>query len=265
MNRFDDFERDCRSIREQTPLILNITNYVAMDLIANSLLAVGASPLMSSEPREMEDLVRLCRAVVINTGCIETGQLEAMNLAAATARTLGRPLVLDPAGAGASGFRTQAALELVAGFRPAIIRANASEVMALAGLNARSRGVDSAYASDFALNAAKELSRKYGLVVSLSGEIDYVTDGDEVVCLTNGSPLMPSVTAMGCTASALTGAFAAVDGDMMSAAVNAMALMGVAGEMAAAVSRGTGSLRTNFVDVLSNFDPLEVHEKIRTL
>lgn len=264
MSRFDNFERDCCSIREQAPLVLNITNYVAMDFIANSLLAAGASPLMSSEPREMDELVRLSSAVVINIGCIETGQFEAMKVAANAAGASGSLWVLDPAGVGASSFRTQAAIELVKEFHPAVIRANASEIMALAGFVGESKGVDSTCSSEYALDSAKKLAREYGLVVSLSGEIDYITDGEEVVRLANGSPLMPSVTAMGCVASALTGAFVAVDSDIMSSAANAMALMGVAGEMAAAVSAGTGALRTNFIDVLSTFNPVTIRQRIKT-
>ncbi len=260
---FDNFERDCLLLREWGPLVLNITNYVAMDFIANSLLAAGASPIMSSELREMEDLVRLSQSVVINIGCIETGQLEAMNKAAAAACSLGRPWVLDPAGAGASSFRTQSALSLVREYHPGVIRANASEILALAGLASKSKGVDSAYSSCSALDAATQLAQEYGLVVSLSGEVDYITDGREVVSLSNGSPLMPYVTAMGCVASALTGAFAAVDTDMMSSAANAMALMGVAGERAAAECMGTGSLRVAFVDILSTFDPAGFYKRIR--
>lgn len=295
MTRFDSFAEDCFSIREQAPLVLNITNYVAMDLIANSLLAIGASPLMSSEPLEIAELVALSRAVVINIGCIESGQLEAMKIAASTAHALGRPWILDPAGVGASKFRKESTMNLIHSFHPDIIRGNASEIMTLAGMNVLSKGVDSVCASGDAVEAAKSLALELGLVVSISGEVDYITDGTDVNTVANGTGLMPYVTAMGCTASALTGAFAAVDGNMLSAASNAMALMGVAGEAAAAGrcgagsagaffknacspgalpiageaaaagSLGTGTLRLRFVDFLSTFNPEDVQKQIRTL
>ena len=255
------FVQDCRSIRERSPLILNITNYVAMNFTANALLAIGASPLMSSESGEMDELVELCSALVINIGCLEKAQIEAMQTAAAAAERLGRPWVLDPAGAGASRLRTQTALELAAR-RPAVIRGNAAEILCLAGASVASRGVDSAVAGEMAVEAGRELAQRYGTVVSISGPRDYITDGAEVVCVGNGSPLMPRVTAMGCAASAVTGAFAAVEADKLQAAAGAMALMGVAGGLAASAAAGTGSLATGFIDILSTLQPEEAEKLI---
>lgn len=255
------FIQDCVSISEQSPLVLNITNYVAMNFTANALLAIGASPLMSSEPDEMDELVELCSALVMNIGCIGKTQIEAMRAAAAAAERLGRPWVLDPAGAGASRLRTRTALELAA-MGPAVIRGNAAEILCLAGASVASRGVDSTVAGELAVEAGKALASRLGTVVSISGPRDYITDGKSVVSIGNGSPMMPRVTAMGCAASAITGAFAAVDADRLQAAAGAMALMGVAGEQAASAAAGTGSLATGFIDILSTLRPEEASKLI---
>ena len=263
MSHLGKFAEDCRLIRATAPLIHNITNYVAMGFSANALLAVGASPLMSSEPDEMEDISAISSALVINIGCLEQGQMKAMGIAAEAAMKSRKPWVLDPVGAGASRLRTETAAELLHRFRPSVVRGNASEILALCGIPARSRGVDSAEESKDAVRHAMELARKCGTVVSVSGPVDYITDGQEVNSVCNGSPLMPSVTAMGCTASALTAAFLAVDADTLEAASCAMALMGVAGEKAAAESDGPGSLTVKFIDTLYNLNPEEAYGMIR--
>lgn len=263
MSEITNFTRDCLLVRKQSPLVHNITNYVAMSLSANALLAIGASPLMSAEPLEMEQIVAVSSSLVINIGCLESVSIKAMELAASCASRLGRPWVLDPVGAGASSLRTDTALGLVERHHPCVIRANASEVLALAGISAVSHGVDSAADSRDALDAARQLAKRWGTVVSMSGEVDYITDGTSVISIANGSPMLPRVTAMGCTASALTGAFVAVDGDVLQAAASAMALAGVAGEMAAARSRGTGSLQVEYLDILSTFNPEEIEKQIR--
>ena len=243
------FEKDCRAVRERSPLILNITNHVAMNFTANALLAIGASPLMSSEQEEMVELTIMCSALVVNIGTLEKAQLEAQKTAAKTAIMLGRPWVLDPAGVGASRFRSAAVRELIA-LHPSVIRGNASEILFLAGGEARSRGVDSTEDSARAVEAGKRLARDSGAVVSISGPTDYITDGEEVVSIEGGSPLMPQVTAMGCAATAITGAFLAVDEDPLRAAAGAMSLMSAAGGDAALASEGPGTFAARFIDSL---------------
>lgn len=250
------FTGDCLAVRKESPLVLNITNYVAMNISANALLAIGASPIMSFCVEEIEELVNLCSALVVNIGCLDRVQIEAMHRAAGAASAAGKPWLLDPVGAGASRLRTGTGLSLAGDHAPSVIRGNASEIMALAGMDIKSRGVDSSCGSDRAVEAAQILAERYGTVVSVSGPVDYVTDGTVVESVSNGSPLMPHVTAMGCTASALTAAFLAVDGDGLTASVNAMLMMGLAGESAASHSRGTGTFAAAFIDELSNFDPV---------
>ncbi len=254
---------DCMRIREQSPLIHNITNYVAMSLSANALLAIGASPLMSSEPEEMQDIVSKAEAMTVNIGCLEGRQLEAMRLAAEAAYIQGKPWVLDPAGVGVSTLRLNSCNELIRRFHPGVIRGNASEIMTLAGIQATSRGVDASEESRAALAPAVKLSRESGAVVSVSGPVDYITDGSRIIAIQNGSPLMPQVTAMGCTASAITAAFLAVEKDCLTAAAGAMALMGVTGGKAAAECAGPGSFAVRFIDMLASISPETVAKELR--
>jgi len=257
-SRVDSFVRDCLEIRKQSPVVHNITNYVAMNFSANALLAVGASPLMSFCEEEMDELVSICGALVINIGCLDKEQIRAMRIAAEAAAKYGKPWVLDPVGVGASKLRMDVCRELAYGCRPSVIRGNASEIAALAGMcTASSRGVDSSMDSSDAVAAAISLASATGSIVSMSGPTDYITDGKNVEKLTYGDPVMPRVTATGCTASSLTGAFLAIDEDHFSAALNAMMLMGLAGQKAASLSDGgTGTFAVLFMDALSRFDPV---------
>ena len=254
----DLFRRDILSVRERVPLVLNLTNFVAMTPSANALLAIGASPVISSCVEEMPELVRESDAVVINIGCLDRFQVEAMRLAASVASAADIPWVLDPVGAGATRLRTDVSLELARSFYPAVIRGNASEIMALAGDGTGTRGVDSRHNSVDAVMAARSLANQMKTVVSVSGEVDYITDGERIEMVSNGNPLMSRVTAMGCIATALTAAVTAVDRDYMTAATNAMALMGTVGEVASEGCRGTGSFFVNFMDCLSSATPSQL-------
>ena len=168
------------------------------------------------------------------------------------ANELGHPVILDPVGAGATSQRTEAALRIIEQCSPTIIRGNASEIMALVDVGIKSKGVDSSASSDDALESAKRLAAATGAVVVISGETDYITNGTDVYTVEGGSPIMTSVTGMGCTATAVVGACAAVVADPMVAATAAMALMSLAGERAAEYSRGSGSMQINFLDELYN-------------
>lgn len=264
------FTEDCLLIREKSPLIHNITNYVAMTPTANALLAIGASPIMSFCPEEILDLVEDSSAVLINLGCLDKQLVQAAKIAAAAALQAGKPWVLDPVGVGASVLRNKVASDLVLNYHPTIIRGNASEIIALAeefGLVRENsngiHGVDSARPSQDALNSGKALARKTEAVISISGETDYIIDKEIMSTIANGDGIMPKVTAMGCTASAITAAFAAVDDSPFSAALNAMAMMGVCGELAAESCPGTGSFQTRFLDMLSSMEAGEIAVKVR--
>lgn len=250
----EQFKADCANVRAKSPLTHCITNYVAMEINANALLAIGASPLMSFAPEEMDEIVKISSALVINIGCLDRHEIEGMKAAAAAAVKYAKPWVLDPVGAGASALRTETALELIRDYHPTVIRGNASEIMVLAGATIVSKGVDSTNASSDAVEGAKALAKNTGAVVSISGAVDYITDGERVETIANGDSIMSRVTAMGCTATAVTGAFVAVSRTPLEGALHAMAVMGVAGEKAAAKAKGTGSMGVEFLDELSNFD-----------
>lgn len=238
-----------------SPLVLNVTNSVAVNFAANALLAIGASPVMSSAPEEMEDLTAACGALCINIGTLDKAQVEAMCIAAAAACRLGKPWVLDPVGVGASRFRLETARMLVEEYQPDVIRGNPSEIITLAGGKPEGRGVDSECVSETALEFAKSLSISTGSVVSVSGAVDFIVDGDEVESVAYGHPMMAKVTAMGCVASSVTAAMLAVDKDSYSAAITAMKLMGFAGQRAAAISSGPGTLMSAFLDELYRISP----------
>lgn len=258
-----DFIGNCLKIKQLHPIVHNITNFVAMNFSANALAAVGASPLMSAEKEEMEEIVSSADALVVNIGTIDSHQAEAMEIAVHSACRLGKPWVLDPAGVGLSRLRTRTAMHLVSDFHPTIIRANASEILCLSGCTAKRHGLDSAVSCSEALEEAKEMSRSCSSVVVLSGEIDYITDGQTVVQIHGGSPIMKQVTAMGCTASALCAAFAAVCSDALEAASCAMAAMAAAGKHAAAKCGGPGTFAACFLDCLAGIDPSECSKTIR--
>lgn len=269
MTLSETLSEDCLRIRQQQPLIHNITNYVAMGISANALLAIGASPLMSSEPAEMEEISAISNALVINLGCLERTQIDAMYKATEAAAASGKPWILDPVGVGISRLRTETALDLISAYAPNVIRGNASEILFLAdarldnGSPAVPHGADAADESLAAVGPAVELACETGAVISISGPTDYITDGRTVVSIANGSPLMPRVTAMGCTATAVTAAFLAVDDNNLNAAAAAMAVMGTAGEIAARRSAGPGSFAVNFLDTLAGLDAGTASEILR--
>jgi len=238
------------AVRAQAPVVHNITNFVVMNNTANALLALGASPVMAHAEEEVVDMVAIASALVLNIGTLSPAWVKAMVKAAEAAAKKGTPIVVDPVGAGATPYRTATVLELLAAARPAIIRGNASEIMAVSGADSRTRGVDSAAASQDALQAARSLYASLGSVICISGATDYIVGEGPAYTVANGHPLMTRVTGLGCTATALCGAFAAVTADPALAAAQAMAVMGVAGEMAAARSQGPGTLQLHFLDCL---------------
>ena len=243
------------AVRTKSPLVHSITNYVVMNNSANALLSIGASPVMAHWKDEMEEMTAIAGALVINIGTLDTEWIEGMKAAGLAASRRGTPIVLDPVGAGATSQRTNAAWEIINLCHPTIIRGNGSEIMALVDANVKSKGGDSSASSDDALSAAKKLAAETGAVVVISGETDYITNGTDVFTVEGGNPIMTSVTGMGCTATALVGAFAAVEADTMVAATAAMAVMSLAGERAAVNARGNGSMQMHFLDELYNLTP----------
>ncbi|MDR2084585.1 MAG: hydroxyethylthiazole kinase [Bacteroidales bacterium] len=250
-------------LRKSSPLVHNITNYVVMNNTANALLAIGASPIMAHATNEMEDMVAIVSALVINIGTLNDEWVNGMLIAGKAAKLKNIPIILDPVGAGATPYRTDVCLKIIKECQPDILRGNASEVMALNNSNIKTKGVDSSVNSDCAIEAAKSLANEYNMIVSISGETDYITNGNEIIEVTNGTEMMTKVTGLGCSASALTGAFAAINRDYLQAAANAMAIMGIAGEIALSKSRGPGSLQMNFIDELYLLSEKEINQYLK--
>jgi hydroxyethylthiazole kinase len=254
---------DVLAIREQAPLVHNITNYVVMNTTANALLSIGASPVMAHAQEEVADMVGIAKALVVNIGTLSEKWIVAMQKAMIQAGNSGVPIVLDPVGAGATSYRTKTALQLLSAAPVAVIRGNASEIGALTQDIVTTKGVDSLSGPESALNAAKELCRKYGSVVCITGETDIIVSPDQTARIMNGHPMMPRVTGLGCTASALCGAFLAVNASAFAAAVHAMAVMGIAGEMAAAQANGPGSLQLHFLDILYSLTEADLQARMK--
>jgi hydroxyethylthiazole kinase len=261
--RADSIWADIGRIRAEAPVVHNITNYVVMNTTANALLALGASPVMAHAEEEVEEMTAIARSLVINIGTLSKPWIAAMFQAGEAARRLARPIVLDPVGAGATAFRTDTARRLLAELSPAIVRGNASEIRALAYDERSTRGVDSARESEDAAQAADALCARYGCVVATSGAVDLISSGGMTSRIFNGHPMMPKVTGMGCTASALAGAFAAVNPSARDAAVNAMAVMGIAGELAAEHSPGPGTFLPRFIDALYLLKESDIRERLK--
>lgn len=245
--------RTLERVRAASPLVHNITNYVVMNNSANALLALGASPAMVHALEEVEEFTSISSALVVNIGTLSPLWVSAMQRAAVRAGERGIPWVLDPVGAGATAYRTDTARALLA-LRPTVLRGNASEILAVAGDVGGTKGVDSTAGSDAALDAATVLAQRHGTTVVITGAEDIATDGARVVRCGNGHPLMPRVTGLGCSLSAVTGACLAVEPDALHAAASALAIFGVAGELAAAQAAGPGSLQVALLDALYTLD-----------
>ncbi|KAJ4840345.1 hypothetical protein Tsubulata_029268 [Turnera subulata] len=252
------------TLRDQSPLVQCITNFVSMDLMANTLLAAGASPAMIHSAEEIPEFTPHARALCINVGTISHDWLPAMKLAADVANKAGRPWVLDPVAAGASGFRLKACLELV-GKKPTVIRGNGSEIIALSMASVGcSKGIDSSHESVDALEAAKSLALATGAVVSVSGAVDIVTDGHRVVGGHNGVAMMQKITATGCSVTALIAAFVAIDpSHPLEATASAFSIFGIAGEMGLELAKGPASLRTHLIDSLHGLDQATVLSRVK--
>ncbi|MGI9509818.1 MAG: hydroxyethylthiazole kinase [Geminicoccaceae bacterium] len=252
-----------QAIRREAPLVQNITNLVSMEVVANGLLALDASPAMVHAIEEVADFAAIADSLVVNIGTLSAAWVPSMMKAAGLMAERGKPWVLDPVGVGATAHRTSVARDL-AKLKPSVIRANASEVLALAGAALEpTKGVDSSHDSEQAIDAACLLARERKAVVAVTGAVDHVTDGKRIVHVENGHPMMTRVTALGCTSSALTAAFLVVEPDPLLAAAEALAVFGLAAEHAAAKAEGPGSLRWRLIDELAGLDEATLQQGIR--
>ena len=251
-----DLWDDVIEVRSRAPLVHSITNFVVMNFNANVLLALGASPIMAHAHEEVEEMIGIAQALVLNIGTLEPVWIDSMILAKKRATEKGIPIILDPVGAGATSYRDESIVKLLAKKPPQIVRGNASEIMSVAGQPVDSKGADSTALSADAIEAAFKLARHIQGVVCVSGETDHIVNAQgKHVSLSNGHPLMTKVTGVGCSATAMIGAFAAIQPDQFRATAACMAYLGVAGEIAARQtlekSAGSGTFQIELLDAIN--------------
>jgi len=245
-----------KKVREKKPLVHNITNYVVMNYTANALLACGASPVMAHATEEVEEMVSLAGALVLNIGTLTPQWVEAMLRAGRKANALKVPIVLDPVGSGATLLRTDSAKRLTRELSIQVVRGNASEVLSLAKKDARTKGVDSIHSVEEAQEAAIALAGDLKTTLAITGRVDLITDGKRICKVHNGHEMMGRVTGTGCTATVMIGAFLAVDPDPVEATTTALAYFGLAGEKAATQTENPGSYQIALLDAL-----FSIHEE----
>jgi hydroxyethylthiazole kinase len=252
--------RSILSVRNNSPLVHNVTNYVVMNNTANALLAIGASPIMSHGHRELEEMVSISDALVINIGTLDEYWFKSMSISAKKASEVKKPWILDPVGVGSTAYRTNAIAELIQ-YKPSVIRGNATEIIALAGADVQTKGVDSVHSSVNAIEAGAILHRKTGSVICISGEVDIIQNANKRAFIRNGHPMMRKVTGLGCTASAMIGAFMGSEPDnIFHSTIAAMSLLAIAGEIAQRYSPGPSSLQMHLLDKLYSITEPEFYQ-----
>jgi hydroxyethylthiazole kinase len=245
-----------RTLRERKALVHQITNYVVMNETANATLALGALPVMAHAREEVEEMVALAGALVLNIGTLSPPWVEAMLAAGKAANASAIPVVLDPVGAGATSYRTDTARRILDEVEIAVLRGNQGEVATLVGVGAEVRGVESIATAGEPGELARAAARSLGVVASVTGPVDHVSDGDDLLAIANGHELLASVTGTGCMSSAITGCFLAVKRhEPLAAAAEALAAFGVAAEDAAQGANGPGSFHVGLYDALAALDP----------
>jgi hydroxyethylthiazole kinase len=253
-----------RELRERKPLVHQITNYVVMNETANATLALGALPVMAHAREEVEEMVGLASALVLNIGTLSSHWVDAMLLAGRAANGRGVPIALDPVGAGATRYRTETAKRLLDELDVAVLRGNAGEVATLVGVEAEVRGVESIGGAGDTAELARQAAVSLGVVAAVTGPVDYVSDGEQIVGIANGHKLLATVSGTGCMATAITGCFLAVKPETpLEAAAEALVAFGAAGEDAAETARGPGTFHANLYDALAALDPGSLDSRAR--
>ena len=246
------------TIRERKPIIHQITNYVTVQDCANVVLALGGSPIMADAQEELGEIVRLSNALVINIGTLNERTLASMHTASRFAQEGGIPIILDPVGAGASSYRTEAVQSLISSVVPTVIRGNLSEIRSVARMDSHTLGVDAAHSDgaedmEQSREIAINLARKLGCIIAITGKTDIVSDGTSLATIENGHPLLTHITGTGCMSTAMVGTCCAVTEDYFSATVTALLCMGISGELAS-IHSGLGSFHTALFDSISTLD-----------
>lgn len=267
-----EFTGALTAVRQRKPLVQCITNVVTVNDCANIILAVGGSPTMASHPLEVVEAVHQVQALVCNLGAID--KVDTMILAGQEANRLGKPVVLDPVGAGGTQLRRNAVKRLLNAVHFTVIRGNASEIRYLAGYPTTGSGVDVSHLDeiqeetlDATVAMAEQLARKLGTVIAISGKLDVVSDGTETCVLRNGCATMARITGSGCMLTSLIGAFCGAYAEPLLATCSAVAAMGISGEIAEEkrLRHGTGNatFRNDLIDAVYNLTEEQITQGVR--
>ena len=254
-----------KNLEEKQPLIHNITNYVTVNDVANILLASNAKPIMSDEPKDVEDITSICAALNINIGTLNERSIEAMFLAGEKAKSLGHIVLLDPVGAGASKLRTDVARDIIKRIKPDIIRGNISEIKAIAAGRGTTKGVeaDEADMGGETVKYAKNLAKELDCIIAITGPIDFIANSEKCYVIKNGDEIMSVITGAGCQLSALMTAFAAANTEeLLEGCAASVCTMGLAGEKAKermSELDGNSSYRNYLIDAIYNMDKEQIN------
>ncbi|MBO1513726.1 hydroxyethylthiazole kinase [Metabacillus bambusae] len=258
----EQIESTLEKVRQQNPLVHNITNVVVTNFTANGLLALGASPVMAYAREEVADMAKIAGALVLNIGTLTQAEIEAMLIAGKSANEHGVPIIFDPVGAGATPFRTKTARRIVEELSISILRGNAAEIANVIGEEWTIKGVDAGEGTGNTIELAQTAARKLNITVIITGKDDVVTDGQNTYIVHNGHSILTKVTGTGCLLSSVIGAFAAVEKDLLHATVAALTTYGVAAEIAAnqIEEAGPGSFQIEFLNQLSKVSSEDIRE-----
>ncbi|MGH4137312.1 hydroxyethylthiazole kinase [Clostridium sp.] len=260
------------NVKEKSPLVHHITNYVTVNDCANITLAIGGSPVMAEDINEVCDMVSLSSALVINIGTLNSTSIQSMLEAGKTANKLNIPIILDPVGAGATIYRTDTAKRIIDEVKLSVIRGNLSEIKTLYGIEAKTKGVDSCDSVSVEGNEftqekemARALAIKFNTVVAITGVVDIITDGENLYTTSNGHKIMAKVTGTGCMCTSLIGCYLGVGDNNLLAALSGVVSMGIAGEIAYEgldkKHDGTGTLKVKILDAIYNLSENEIMKR----
>lgn len=252
------------AVKEKSPLVHHITNYVTVNDCANIVLAIGGSPVMADDIKEVEEMVSFASALVINIGTLNERTIEAMIKAGLKANELNIPVILDPVGVGATKLRNETVKRLIDNIKFAVIRGNMSEIKITAGIEVEIKGVDSKASDVGAVEVAQNLAKKLNTIVAITGARDVITDGERVCLVDNGHKILSMVTGTGCMTTALIGAFAGVTKDYLVAATAGIMSMGIVGEKAhgsLGENDGIGTFKARLFDNIFNLSSVDFEER----
>jgi hydroxyethylthiazole kinase len=262
------------SLREKTPLVHHLTNYVTVNDCANITLAIGGSPVMADDINEVRDMVSLASSLVINIGTLNSRTVEAMLEAGKRANELSIPVILDPVGAGATAYRTETAKKILKEIKLSVVRGNLSEIKTLYGVKAQTKGVDSSETlseNRGELGEVKELAKAFAkelnTVIAITGATDIITDGTRLYTVENGHKIMSKITGTGCMCTSLIGSYLGAGEDKLLAALAGVTSMGIAGEIAYErldkENEGTGTLRIKIIDAIYNLSEEVILKRVK--